>query len=63
MEPRAQVLSREDVQAFAASFDENSLQFLESVPDAMILSDRTGRIVLSNTNTERMFGYTEELVD
>ena len=63
MEPRAQVLSREDVQAFAASFDENSLQFLESVPDAMILSDRTGQIVLSNTNTERMFGYSsEELV-
>ena len=39
------------------------LHFLESVPDAMILSDQKGRIVLANTNTERMFGFSrEELV-
>jgi protein-histidine pros-kinase len=63
MAARSQVPSTEDVQAFAASLDKKFLQFLESVPDAMILSDGTGRIVLSNTNTERMFGYSsEELV-
>jgi PAS domain S-box-containing protein len=63
MAARAQVPRRDAAQAFATSFDEKFLQFLESVPDAMILSDQTGRIVLANTNTERMFGYSrDELV-
>ena len=34
--------------------------FLETVPDAMILSDQQGRIVLVNSNTERMFGYSRD---
>jgi PAS domain S-box-containing protein len=39
------------------------LHFIESVPDTMILSDTKGLIVLVNTNTERMFGYSrDELV-
>jgi PAS domain S-box-containing protein len=59
----SEVLTRNDVRTFSASLGKNFWQFLESVPDAMILSDRTGRIVLSNTNTERMFGYSsQELV-
>jgi PAS domain S-box-containing protein len=60
MAARAQVPSRDDAQAFAESLDEKFLQFLETVPDAMILSDQTGRIVLANTNTERMFGYSPD---
>jgi PAS domain S-box-containing protein len=44
----------------AASIDEKFLHFIETVPDAMILSDQKGRIVLVNTNTERMFGYSRD---
>jgi PAS domain S-box-containing protein len=59
----ALVPNRDDPQAFAASLDEKFLQFVETVPDAMILSEQTGRIVLANTKTERMFGYSpDELV-
>jgi len=40
--------------------EEKFLHFIESVPDAMILSDTKGVIVLVNTNTERMFGYSRD---
>jgi len=37
-----------------------SRAFLESAPDAMIISDHAGNIKLANTETVRLFGYTHE---
>ena len=34
--------------------------FLETVPDAMVVVDRHGRIVMLNRNTERLFGYRRD---
>lgn len=43
-----------------ASLQDSFLFFIESVPDAMVLSDREGRIILVNANAEKLFGYTRE---
>ena len=40
--------------------EERFRQLLESTPDAMLITDRSGRIVLVNEQTERVFGYRRE---
>ena|SRR5215471_16369183 len=49
-----------DEQTLLASIKKKFLDFLETVPDAMILSDQEGRILLANSNAERMFGYSQD---
>jgi PAS domain S-box-containing protein len=63
MKTQAVLLTRDSEQKFSGYINENLMQFIESVPDAMILSDPKGRIAIVNTNTERMFGFSRnELV-
>ena len=40
--------------------DERFRRLLEAAPDAMVIVDRTGRILLVNSQTERMFGYRRD---
>ena len=40
--------------------DEKFRRLLEAAPDAMVIVDRTGRMLLVNSQTESMFGYTRE---
>jgi formate hydrogenlyase transcriptional activator len=40
--------------------DEKFRRLLEAAPDAMVIVDRGGRIVLINSQTESMFGYIRE---
>jgi PAS domain S-box-containing protein len=40
--------------------EENLRFLLESAPDALVASDRQGRIILENTRLERLFGYPRD---
>lgn len=50
-------IAQETAQETSASLEAMFLPFIESVPDAMVMSDTDGDIVLVNTNTEKLFGY------
>src|SRR5690348_16871339 len=42
-----------------ARSEESFMLLLQTVPDAMVLSDRDGRMILVNQHTERLFGYRQ----
>ena len=45
--------------AWLVQVDEKFRALMESSPDAMVIVDQGGRIVLANSQTEKMFGYTK----
>ncbi len=49
-----------DMTEFAKHVDEKFHQVVENWPNGVLLVDRAGRIVLVNTETEKMFGYQKD---
>lgn len=60
--PRAVLRGDGDIQHVL--IEENLELFLESVPDAMLIVNSSGRIVMANGRVEELFGYSKsELID
>jgi protein-histidine pros-kinase len=53
-----------DIGSRAQRQEQRTKELLDSAPDAMIIVNRDGRIVLVNSQTEKLFGYSrQELLD
>jgi diguanylate cyclase (GGDEF)-like protein/PAS domain S-box-containing protein len=56
-------VERKDSEKHLAQMESRYRGLLEAAPDAMVISDSNGRILLVNAEAERLFGYSrEELV-
>jgi PAS domain S-box-containing protein len=55
---------RHSQKSSSLSVDFNSQSLLDALPDAMLVVDHAGRIVIANVHAEELFGYTyEQLID
>src|SRR5205807_352567 len=53
-----------DIGSHARRQEQRTKELLDSAPDAIIIVNRDGRIVLVNSQTEKLFGYSrQELLD
>lgn len=46
--------------ALFSSHDDKFRRLLEAAPDALLVVDRTGQILLANSQSERIFGYSKD---
>jgi PAS domain S-box-containing protein len=54
---------RKNAETHLAQMEARYRGLLEAAPDAMVIADANGRVILINAETERLFGYTrDELV-
>jgi PAS domain-containing protein len=51
---------RKDAEKHLAQMEGRYRGLLEAAPDAMVVSDSRGQILLINAETERVFGYSRE---
>jgi len=54
------ISERKRMESKLRSSEEQTLQLLESAPDAMLVSDADGAIIRVNRRTEQLFGYSRE---
>jgi PAS domain S-box-containing protein len=57
--PRAILEVNRDI-TLRKSAEQKFANLLESAPDAMVIVDQNGRVVLANAQTEKLFAYTRE---
>jgi PAS domain S-box-containing protein len=55
-----EVAERKSAEAARRKSEQRFQRLLETAPDAMVVVDKDGRIVLANSQAERLFGYTRE---
>jgi len=56
----AEIARLEDELARSRAREERARQLIETAPDAIVVVDNSGRIILANAQTERLFGYARE---